>query len=497
MKEVLERPRAGASGAARAAPPRRAWLPDAAALAVIAAVLVYYWARVVELFPLSEFVQWIAWQARPMLEDSVEAMVTFRADGFSRHDSMVYATALGRVCGSNLACINTFAFLPIVGGAALLYALGRVLRLSAAAAAVVVVVWLVSQPAFDVLRWQATLHDRLASMFVPGLLLCTMLAVRAARPSPRYIVPVTLGLTVLALLTLNTKEPAWVVVPMLALAPVLLARDRAQAKLATYLLAVPVAAMAIHVITHLQALNDDPLLRAHVGGGSIAHNLPVLTRIAVPGGLAVLIALTLVGLAALVLAVRGRARSPAAFEAARAAAWIGIGALASFVIPLRTEFTSPFYMFVPLELAALAFALSVRAGLLALPPLRRASPRILAVAIGAAALAWFAGSSALGRWDQYEEDWLRPDANFRAAMPQLKRVHAAHPNQKIVFYSDSPRANKWVTTSRADRLWRLIGPVLPVDRTYGSSAQRNTCGGGDTIVIRLDAQMRWNGVCPE
>ena len=355
-----------------------------------------------------------------------------------------------------------------------------------------VVAWLVSQPAFDVLVWQATLHDRLASMFVPGLLLSTTLAVRAARPSPRYIVPVTLALTVLALLTLNTKEPAWVVVPMLALAPVLLARDRAQAKLATYLLAVPVAVMVIHVITALLGLNNDPATRAHVADGSIAHNLPLLTGFAVPGGLAVLIALLLVALAALALAVRARARVPAAFEAARTAAWIWVGALPSFVIPLRTEFPSPFYMFVPLALAALAFALSVRAGLLALPPLRRPSPRILAVAIGVAAVAWFAGSSAFGRWDQYGE-WLQWDANFRAAMPKLERVHAANPNRRIVFFSESYRGFKWVTASRADRLWRMLGPVLPVDRTYGTTTQENPCGADDVIVIRFDAQMRWAG----
>jgi hypothetical protein len=472
---------------------RRSWLPDAVGLAVIVAVLVYLWARTARLFPEVEFIDWITGPARATLQGNLEAIVTFRDDAFSRHVAITWSAISGRACGTSIVCLNTLAFAPVAGGALAFYALGRAARLTAAAAAAVVVVWLVSAPAFDVITWQATLHDRFAAMFVPVALLLVLLAVRHARTAVAAVAWAA-ALTVVTVLAANSKEPAWILAGLLALAPLLVARDRRQAVLAAAIVALPVAYVAVHAITHLTELAKDPVNTQHINSGSLAHNLPVLTRAALPGGLVALGVLAATAIAGLVLAVRARRTTPAAFDVARLAIWIGLGAAVAWMIPMRTQFASGFYMYMPLGLAALAFALSVRAGLLALPE-RRGALRHAGVAIGAALVAWCAGASALDRWAPHG-DWLALDANFRAAKEQIAAVHAANPDATVRIHGAHFATYRFVTASRADRFWRFYGPVGPVDRGYAITAEAATCGGEGAVMILLDERMRFAGTCP-
>ena len=306
----------------------RRWLPDIAGVTVVLAILGYYWARFGHLFPQVEFIDWISWPARPIITDGLRDMFTFADDGgFTRHVPLMYAAALGRVCGGNATCVNAMVFLPLLVGAPAFYALGRLLGLGAAAATGVVVVTLISQPTFDVLVWQATLLDRMALAAVPVMMILVYVAVRHTRLSWRYVVPWAVGLSVLGLLTLNIKEPAWVMAPLVVLAPVLLARDRREARAAAVTLAAPLVVMIVHLTTNLAAVWASPAYRKHVAEGSITDNLSTLTRFVIPGGLPVLIVAALLGVAGVALAVRARRTVPEAFTVARAAVWVGVAAV--------------------------------------------------------------------------------------------------------------------------------------------------------------------------
>ncbi len=476
----------------------RRWLPDIAGVTVVLAILGYYWARFGHLFPQVEFIDWISWPARPIITDGLRDMFTFADDGgFTRHVPLMYAAALGRVCGGNATCVNAMVFLPLLVGAPAFYALGRLLGLGAAAATGVVVVTLISQPTFDVLVWQATLLDRMALAAVPVMMILVYVAVRHTRLSWRYVVPWAVGLSVLGLLTLNIKEPAWVMAPLVVLAPVLLARDRREARAAAVTLAAPLVVMIVHLTTNLAAVWASPAYRKHVAEGSITDNLSTLTRFVIPGGLPVLIVAALLGVAGVALAVRARRTVPEAFTVARAAVWVGVAAVVGWIIPLRTEFAVPFYMLVPLATAALALALALRAGQLALARVRPSVLRYAGVAFGVVLVAWCAGVAVGNRWEPYGQRLVLNDG-FRSSLPRIEAVHAAHPGKAILFTAPDPNlAGRWVSAAVANRFWRFAGGATAADHGYPVGATTSICGDGTTaVVIRLDAELRMTGSCP-
>jgi hypothetical protein len=485
--------------ASRLRVPRRRQLrrPDLAGVAIVLGITVYFWARVVHLFPEVEFIDWIASPARATTQASIEAMVKFTDDAFSRHVALIWASLLGRACGEHIACINTMAYLPILGAVGSIYWLARLLGCSAVASTAVVTVWLVSEPMFSVLSWQATLLDRLATFFTPLTMGLIVLIVWRARTGILAIVLRAVGLCALALIAINTKEAAWILLPLAVLAPVLLARDLQQARLAALTLAAPVAVITVHIVTTLRAIDADPVTRQHVTSGSISDNLPVLTRYAVPGGLGVLIGLTALGLVCVAFAVSRRRTAPAAFALARNAVWVGVAAGGSWVIPLRTQYPSAFYMFLPLAMAALALALALTAGWAALPTTRRAAARRYGgFVVGVVLAAWFVGGAVINRWDIYG-DWFRLDASFRGSIDRIAALRSAHPRDQIEFYVPPQlfSAYRFMTASPARDFWRFTSAETPEDSAYPITSQPSDCGFGQAIVIRLDAQLRPTGIC--
>ncbi len=497
MSEVLTRSEPSL-GQAEPASERRSYWPDIAGIAVVVGICLYYWARVVNLFPETEFVEWISWPAWDMISDSLKAIVTFRNDGgFSRHIAIDYATFLGRVCGTNVACINTMAFLPLFSGALALFGLARLCGLRALGATTVVVVTLVSTPVFDALTWQATLLDRMSLFALPGLLILTIVCVRRARMRPLFVASWAIVLTVLGMIGCNIKEPVWVIVPLMVLAPLALTHSRRQAVAAAATLALPVVVMTVHIVKILHDLNGDPT-KVHFSGGSISVNLPLLTRFALPGGLALMIVLALLALAMVIPALFARQRAPEAYDAARIALWLGVGVLASWVLPLRTQYPSRFYMIVPLGLAALAFGVALRAFALALHG-RVAFARQAAICAAVLVAVWCVGVSAFDRWEP-TRDWLFLDHNFRASLPEIAAARQQFPQDVVQFHAPPEQygAYRFVAVGRAEHLWRFISPQAG-DRGYPVAAVPETCGNAKdhTVLFLMDDSMHFTGTCPQ
>ena len=92
------------------------------------------------------------------------------------------------------------------------------------------------------------------------------LAARYVRRTWWSLLGWTLGLSMVGLAAMHTKEAAWIVLPLAVTAPLLVARGRRQAVNTALVLAIPVIVMAIDAITQYVIANRDP----HVNGGSSA-----------------------------------------------------------------------------------------------------------------------------------------------------------------------------------------------------------------------------------
>lgn len=467
---------------------------DYIGLAIITVLLFGWWLRTVNLFPQSEFIDWIWYPTGATAKNTFEAITTFGGDGFSRHISILWASSTGRVCGTNFACLNTLVFVPVAGAAYALYGLARMIRLSAVAATAIVVTLLISQPMFDVMTWQATLHDRLATFAVPVLLMLTLVVIRREGFTRLSGALWALGLGVACWLSMNTKEPAWIMVPLLAAAPVLFARNRRHALTLAALFAPALILMSTQILRSINGQNNDPVVSSHVGSGSIQVNVPLLTTFTMPGGLYLAELIGIFVVAALVTTCFMRDRDDGvARESLAITTWLAIGVLASWAIPARTAFPSAFYMLLPLALVALMVASATR-GLLLTVPLRAIRNGVLA---GVTLLfCWVVGVSAFDRWDPYGQ-LIREDKNFRASFDEIDAIHRAHPNGDFQFNFQSHYGVRLVTVSRADTFWRIAGDTINwKDKITPLGKVDSTCGSGGTTILLYDADGRFVKACP-
>ncbi len=262
----------------------RRWWPDLLAVGAIVVGLVILWTQFGGLSPQAEFVDW-TYPPRHGTELAHRLWEVFSFDHVyhTRTLSLGWAIASGHACGSSVGCLNAFAFVPVVVAALGLFAAGRVLGLPASGALTVVAVLLASEPTFDVMVWQATIHDRMANAATWITVIVFFLAARTARRTWTSVVPWTLGLSVVGLAAMHTKESAWPVLALAATAPLLLASGRRQRITTTLVFALPVALMLADAITQYLVASEDP----HVTSGDVGSNLRVLTDYVVPGGLAV------------------------------------------------------------------------------------------------------------------------------------------------------------------------------------------------------------------
>ena len=469
------------------------WLPDAVGLLVVAGILLALWLEFGSLFPQVEFNEWIVPRVPLSTElgDRLSDVLTFANVYHTRTIPLFWSSVAGHACGTNVSCLNAVVYVPVVLASVGLFAVARVFRLPASVATAVVAVFLVSEPSYAVLSWQATQHDRWAALATVACLLAFFLAARYVRRTWWSLLGWTVGLTILCLAAMNTKEAAWIVLPLAVTTPLLVARDRRQAVNTALALAIPVIIMAIDAITQYVIANRDP----HINGGSIGDNLRTLTTYAVPGGLAVAVVLLVLCAAAAGYVVHERRRAPDAVWTLRLAAWVWIAVAVGWVIPIRTQIASAFYMYVPLATAALAVALTLRAGFLALPRRGRAPYRYAAAAGAAGLCAWFLVGVLSNRIDTYTQV-ASLNTTFRQGLPRIGQIRAQHPNAHIAFAtpSDIPNTYRFVNTNFASDLFRFTGDQQPVDQLYGTVAG-TACGTPGTLVIKLDERMQPSGTC--
>ena len=480
---------ATAAPAPTAAARRRPGWTDLVAVVAILVGLGALWSVFGSLFPQVEFVDWIVPRSSLGTEIGQRLSDVFSFDHVyhTRTLSLLWSISTGHACGTDITCINAFAFVPVGLTALGLFLAGRVLGLPALAALAVVAVFLASQPTFEVLSWQATMHDRLAGATTMVCVIVFYLAAHHVRRTWTSLVPWTIGLAVLGLVTLHTKESAWAVIALAISAPLLVARGRQQRRTVALVFALPVALMLADAVTQYLVVQDDP----HINSGPVAANLRFFATVVVPGGLAVAVVLLVIALAAVAFVVLRRRAAPAAFALLPIAGWIALAAACGWVIPARTAYQSAFYMFVPIATIALAVALVLRAAFLALPARERSGYRYAAAVIGVGLTAWFVVGSLTNRYDQYHEV-AKTNDTFRQGLARIASIRAQHPKDQIQFTypAEVTYGYRFVTASPATDFFRLANVQRPIDETYAAGTSPPPCGTKGVVTVQLDRQLR-------
>jgi hypothetical protein len=175
-----------------------------------------FYARWLQLFPQIEFRTWM-WSGVDLKWYIVSAFT--HQGSFSRSTPFFADSAIHSVCGESIRCINGPGFLTILLTANLLFWL--IVRLTKAifAAVLATTLWLFSVPVLDAFAWQATMGDRLAALFGLATIHVTISAMRAiARSATRArIVLANACVLVPTILTYNSKEISWLLLPSLGL----------------------------------------------------------------------------------------------------------------------------------------------------------------------------------------------------------------------------------------------------------------------------------------
>jgi len=426
----------------------------AAALATLVGAAVYA-PYVFDLFPLAEFRDWVANPITPRAFADHAWHALARGDGsFTRDVSMAYVRTAGLACGPGITCLNVAVFAPVVVASALLFALARRLGVGPALACLAVGAWWWSAPVASALAWQATIHDRLALVFILASLLSVCRWVDAPL-SRATLARSNLATGVAALLAYNSKEPGFVVGPLLVLAVALL-RTGPAARVARglALCAVPLAYGAFHGVRYFAfQLPENERWAGHVLGGSGGAGLVRMVRallgassdadsISVAG--AALAAIALGGVLVALLDRREALRTRAAPLALALAGLAGSLAIAS-----STRFASLYYAYVPMAFFALAAAIALERIARAGAPIaaRYAAPALLLVAIG----------FARGPLGLVREPAARA-RNFHAGLVALaQRIEPARLGELVFVRRAGPASHLILPErTRIENLWRHV-----------------------------------------
>ena len=439
--------------------PRTARIHDAGLALALSMASLFYWFYLRDLFPLTEWRDWVTWQDRIDWNEILRKL--FVPEGFpSRHVSLTYSMYLGGMCRDDVRCLNALGLFPLFLTVPLLYVLARQLGLASRFAIAACLLWLFSVPVVNAAAWQATIHDKLALLLALSALSWTLYAL--TRPLKLRWVLYTNGLLlVLVALAYNCKESAWFLAPGLCATVILCGRGDWRKRLKdSLLLVLPLAYAFYHNVAYLRALgraDPDVYWRAHVWsspvfehiGQLLDHSLGIGRHVGVfLGSFAVVVAF--VGTCWWRAEEHSWARR---YGSALLSATLFVGAL---TLVSGTRFPAPYYMYTPH-----AFASILVLQLLQLAQDTLWAPE-RATTIGLVALAcvlW-------GGMRHFVVEGLLPtneliirSDNFRRSLPSIL-AHVSLPlreNPVVVLDHTNVHGERFVRGT-ANGLWRHISP---------------------------------------
>ncbi len=456
-----------------------------------------------QLFPLSEFREWLGWGHQPKYWDEAWRNILFRHTTFSRDVSMMVSYMAGNACGTNIVCVNTLALLPLCAAAGAMAWLLRRLGITVAMCAVAVVGWIVSVPFLDTMAWQATINDRVAAFFLyAGLAVFASAALRERRYTYVAGLGYALVLFVCIVGALNSKESAWPLLPAMLLGLVLLdiSGERRRVLVAQLMPSLIYAAWFAfrYVVVSVDAADQG--WRTHtMSGPALSNATEYIKTLAYWPMLLLMVGVIIFCVHRFFLRDLSRALSPPSQR--RAVLWLVLCTAMAAVIALRTRYAAAYYMVLPLGLAWCAFALWLSKFLW------HGERRRYAAAMVCVVLLWGCQFTAFYRHGA-QLAWARAEKSvaFVDAMRQSEAKLRANPKVPVCFILQQTVGENWmfVNSSSLRNITRWIfgesseihsEPVGTVASTLARGAKVFTADEAtpaltaDCISIRLDSGM--------
>ena len=490
------------------------WSADAisAGLIAVASGLFVLWA-VGDLFPTMEYRDWLLWADRFDAGTALKRMIT-REVWFSRDFSMSYVQMSSLVCGVNLGCLNAWVLFPVVVSAAILYLLARAIGSTIPVAIAATAVWLLSWPMIDAIAWQATIHDRWASVLVLGALWLAVSRYARDRAGGAYVATSLLGL-LLVWLASNCKEASWFLAPTMGLIAWAAAsgnwRERfyrtSIAWLPMLYLVWHVAAFA--VATHAANASGGAWLQ-HVASGDVLKNVNIYSGALLgltpsAGSTAALIFIAMVALMLGLRAIKSVPGGDGAIHASSASPYqllfplwpLWLGFLGAIAIPIRSATPAPYYMLISGALFSVLLLESIRRALL----LGKWNRKFRFADVGAMAVATLMITIfSVGKSMPYYQ-FRKESKNFRVTLDQLVSLPETS-LREAPFFLHHPaafRAPYLLSTVEWKSLWRLIPAAAakpeppwlkePVQWVHTWEAVKRGDGDGRTYVY-MDPTLR-------
>lgn len=455
------------------------------ALLVVLFCLLAAWNAIKDLFPRVEFVQWLGRGRESFsLSEVREAFVdlfylTYNdpAKYNARNFSWVFESGIGPICNVNIACINTIAFVPVALYILAIFYILQHIGCTPLESAIAAIVVLASFPSASILGWQATIPDRLAAF-----LFCLSLAYLYRKLERNDLSLQNSALTAviffcLSLLSVSSKEAAWILLPITIILPYLFLPLNFRAISKRILITLPaVLFMTFHIIDNYVKTLKDP----HLLGGMPADNFRQLSRYLFQFEHSyVFIILIGIAIAALLVQIVSNEQniSQKIFQI-RILVVLFIAFVCSWVIPIRTQFASPFYMWLPTGVTIASILILFNFSRFPrtsdrLTYIRRRIQRATVVALYSLVLA-----TSVYQFPANGGYILKIDRNFQESKQELVKYRISHPNYRIGFWAPNSVfiAYQFVSSDPASHFWHFVGGSNIDDKNYPSQLSNSKCG---------------------
>jgi hypothetical protein len=341
---------------------------------------------------------------------------------FSRSSPFLADSLTKDVCGVSVRCINEPGFWTILLAGYLLYLLIFRLTGSTLGAALGATGWVLSIPVLDAFGWQATMGDRLAALFGVASVHAALSAMhaldrratigRAALGNVLVVLPV--------IVTYNSKEISWLLLPSLLLLAVALTDDWSLRRILVRasVLSTSAAYVVFRTIDAFVLIGESSSSRSLDFGGFPPHNANLysayLANRLSPSTLTQALA-ALVLFAMLAVTTRYRKADGQLRSQIQVLAWAALSFIGGLTLCLFTPSPGPYLMLLP--------ATFLWVGVVALWRATRVSNRLISAGGGvclAAATAIVMVTGLNSSYGLYGEV-LKWSHNFRRSLPAVAR----------------------------------------------------------------------------
>jgi len=468
--------------------------------------LLSVWNTIKDLFPRVEFVQWLGRGRESFsLLEVKEAFadlfhLTYNNPGKynARNFSWVFESGIGSVCNTNIACVNTIAFVPVALYILAIFYIMQHIGCTPWEGAIAAIVVLASFPSASILGWQATVPDRLAAF-----LFCLSLAylykkLERSNPSTLSSVLTAVVFFCISLLAVSSKEAAWILLPITLILPFLFLPLNFHEISKRILITLPsVLFMSFHIIDNYVKTLKDP----HLLGGIPIDNFRQLSSHLFQFEHSYIF-IILIGIAIPTLLfqiVSNEQNLSQKIFKIRILIVLFIAFVGSWVIPIRTQFASPFYMWLPTGVTIasilILFNFSRFSHEIVRPTyIRRMIQRVTVVAVYFLVL-----GTSVQQFPANGGYILRIDRNFQNSKQELVKYRISHPNYRIGFWAPNSVfiAYQFVSSDPASHFWHFVGGSNVDDKNYPSLLSDSKCGtvASKTAIAVFDNDFKLVEIC--